>query len=98
MVVYNRRGSLQLSDIKDLLAVGIPIHYQLFDCTALDMVTRISGMSKAVVRRRIKDGAVWFGGCKITDSHELIDVGNVAATLFIGKELLAVILPVKTSH
>lgn len=79
--------------VKDTL--NFKLHYVLFDTPILNVLNRITGVSKGELRRKIKQGAIFVCDTKITDPLELWSSGNAGCFIWIGKEVVGILMPLK---
>lgn len=91
MLLLTKKG-LKPFNLKDFTKIGIEVFFLDENMTELEVVTGLSKISNAEARRKIKEGAVWLGDERVTNPNDIIGKGNVALTLFIGKEFQGLIV------
>lgn len=90
MLLLTKKG-LKPFDIQEFLSIGIEVFFLENEMTELELIVECTKMSKGEVRRLIKGGGVWLGNERVTEPEALVAKGNVAMTLFIGKEFKNII-------
>ena len=91
MLLLTKKG-LKPFDLNDFTKVGIDVFFLEDEMTELELIVECTKKSKGEIRRLIKQGGVWLGNEKVTDPEALISKGNVAMTLFIGKDFQNIIV------
>jgi len=96
MLVITKRSTLGVSDPKDIMKVmNLRLHYVIFDTPVVKVLARMTDTSKAELRRKIKAGAIYIGDNKIEEPDELWDSGNVGCFVYIGKEIIGILMPLR---
>ena len=95
MMIVNKKGFYIGFDIAEAESIGLNMVFQFKASKAINLMRAVSEKSASELRRKIKEGAVWFGDEKLTDPDEIIPVGNAVMTIHIGKELQGVVVPRK---
>lgn len=96
MLVLNKKGIGGALDPKDIMSLmNFRLYYVLFDTPAIKVLSRITGESNGELRRKIKQGGIFIGDSKITDPNEPWNSGNVGCFVFIGKEPVGILMPIR---
>ena len=96
MLLLNKKSQVPVPfDVEEFESVGIKTVYQFKATKSILLIKAISDRSVSELRRKMKEGAVWIGNEKALDPDEVEPVGNVAVTVFVGKELEGIIIPRK---
>ena len=96
MLMLNKRGGLGALNPKDIMDImNLRLHYVMFETPVLKVLTRMTDLSKAELRRKIKAGAIYIGDSKILSPDELWDSGNVGCFVYVGKEVIGILMPLR---
>lgn len=95
MMIVNKKGFNIGFDPAEAEDVGVNIVYQFEETKAINLLRAMSDKSVSELRRKIKEGGIYFGEEKLVDPDERIEVtkASVAMSVYLGKELLGVVVP-----
>lgn len=93
MLLLHKKG-LDAVDAHSMIDVmRLKLLYVMFDTPALEILVRVTGESKAEIRRKIKQGGITIGDQKITDQNDMWSSGNAACMIYIGREPVGLLMP-----